>query len=225
MKNKIILDLCGGSGAWSKPYKEAGYEVDLITLPRYDVTKVEFDTNAMRFIWQDVHWRDCTTVLYSDVYGIFAAPPCAEFSVAKNARLRDLEKGMETVEACIRIIWETQKRTTLKFWALENPRGLLRRFLGKPKYTFEQWQFGGHRRKATDIWGYFNTPTPTIKSMPDGMTKQDCKSRVHAADWGKVEYPPEYDNYINQFKGNAKRSAARAITPAGFADAFYEANK
>ena len=23
-KDKIILDLCGGTGAWSRPYKEAG---------------------------------------------------------------------------------------------------------------------------------------------------------------------------------------------------------
>ena len=30
---KIILDLCGGTGAWSKPYREAGYDVRLITLP------------------------------------------------------------------------------------------------------------------------------------------------------------------------------------------------
>lgn len=34
----IILDLCGGSGSWSKPYVEAGYDVRLITLPDYDVT-------------------------------------------------------------------------------------------------------------------------------------------------------------------------------------------
>jgi hypothetical protein len=25
-ENKIILDLCGGTGAWSKPYKDAGYD-------------------------------------------------------------------------------------------------------------------------------------------------------------------------------------------------------
>ena len=30
---KIILDLCGGTGAWSAPYKEAGYDVRLVTLP------------------------------------------------------------------------------------------------------------------------------------------------------------------------------------------------
>ena len=35
--NKIILDLCGGTGAWSKPYKENGYDVRLISLPEYDV--------------------------------------------------------------------------------------------------------------------------------------------------------------------------------------------
>jgi len=40
MKNseKIILDLCGGTGSWSKPYKDAGYDVRLITLPEKDVT-------------------------------------------------------------------------------------------------------------------------------------------------------------------------------------------
>lgn len=35
--NKIILDLCGGSGSWSRPYAQAGYDVRLITLPMYDV--------------------------------------------------------------------------------------------------------------------------------------------------------------------------------------------
>ena len=39
--SKIILDLCGGTGSWSKPYKEAGYDVRVITLPEYDL----FDTH------------------------------------------------------------------------------------------------------------------------------------------------------------------------------------
>ena len=36
-EGKIILDLCGGTGAWSAPYKDAGYDVRVITLPEYDV--------------------------------------------------------------------------------------------------------------------------------------------------------------------------------------------
>ena len=37
VSERIILDLCGGTGSWSKPYKDAGYDVRLITLPDYDV--------------------------------------------------------------------------------------------------------------------------------------------------------------------------------------------
>lgn len=36
-EKKIILDLCGGSGSWSRPYVEGGYDVRNITLPDYDV--------------------------------------------------------------------------------------------------------------------------------------------------------------------------------------------
>ena len=153
MDRNVILDLCGGTGAWSKPYKDAGYTAELITLPRYDVTRVEFSTYAMQFWRRDVRYRESMTVLYDEIVGILAAPPCTEFSIAKGALPRDLPKAMEIVEACMRIIWETQRRTRLDFWALENPRGLLRRFLGIPKFTFEQWQFGGDKVKSTDIWG------------------------------------------------------------------------
>ncbi len=51
---KIILDLCGGSGSWSKAYAAAGYDVRNITLPAYDVLTYEPPDN---------------------VYGILAAPP------------------------------------------------------------------------------------------------------------------------------------------------------
>ena len=49
MKNKIILDLCGGTGAWSKPYKEDGYNVRNITLPDYDVNVVSFVNDYIHF--------------------------------------------------------------------------------------------------------------------------------------------------------------------------------
>lgn len=34
---EMVIDLCGGRGAWSRPYKDAGYEVVLVTLPLNDV--------------------------------------------------------------------------------------------------------------------------------------------------------------------------------------------
>ncbi len=42
MANKIILDLCGGTGSWARPYLEAGYDVKTITIPEHDVSLIPF---------------------------------------------------------------------------------------------------------------------------------------------------------------------------------------
>jgi len=159
--NKIILDLCGGTGAWSKPYKDAGYDVRLITLPDYDVRTYKPPEN---------------------VYGILAAPPCTEFSLAKtNSKYpRDMKRGMELVYHCLKIIWECQyklptplaKRTNLKFWALENPFGLLRRYLGHPVLIFNPYDYGDPYQEKTCLWGYFNIP----KKNP---CKEYTKNYIH----------------------------------------------
>ena len=87
---KIILDLCGGTGSWSRPWQLAGYDVRIITLPEYDVR---------------------TYTPPENVYGILAAPPCTEFSVLNciaSPRTRDEEAGMEIVNACLRIIEQSK---------------------------------------------------------------------------------------------------------------------
>jgi len=223
----VILDLCGGSGSWSKPYKDAGFDVRVITLPKYDVTKTRFSND---YIWLGSGGPNIYCLVdifrYADIYGILVAPPCTEFSVAKHAELkhntkpRDFAAGMEIVEACLQIIWQVQIHAKLEFWALENPRGYLRRFLGIPKYTFYQWQFGAQTVKATDIWGYFNLPTPTVKTKPV-LDMHDHRNTKH---YSSGAYPPEYRDYIYSLPSNQRRAAGRAITPAGFAKAFYRAN-
>lgn len=148
--DKIILDLCGGTGSWSRPYREAGYDVRVITLPEYDVRTYEPPDN---------------------VYGILAAPPCTEFSVLNcvaEPRERDEDAGMEIVNACLKII----EKCNPKFWAMENPRGYLRKYLGKPTYSFQPWYFGDAWTKATDIWGRFAPPvwSTTIGLMCQSST-------------------------------------------------------
>ncbi len=221
MKSKVILDLCGGTGAWSKPYKDAGYDVKLITLPQFDVTKVRFDDYSMEFIRQDVPYVDTLIVFYEEVYGILSAPPCTEFSLAKNGspKPRNLEAGMEIVNACLKIIWACQLKGKLKFWALENPVGLLRKFLGRPRFTFKQWEFGDPGVKPTDIWGFFNEPRKTVKQMPEGITKRYKSGKVNSFAWAAPK-PPDW---INASK--LTRADLRAITPAKFAEAFFKANQ
>lgn len=193
-KNKIILDLCGGTGGWSKPYRGAGYDVRIITLPENDIR---------------------TYIPPAGVYGILAAPPCTMFSLARTTAKtpRDFKQGMEIVEACLKVIWTVRKEGKLAFWAMENPKGLLRQFLGKPSFTFDASEFGEDYNKATDIWGYFKEP-----KRPNPYT------RYPSTDKNTRKLPPIPDDYKID-EGMSRTAIRRSITPQGFAEAFFKANQ
>lgn len=196
--DRIILDLCGGTGAWSKPYADAGYDVRIITKPESSV----FDF-----------------VVSEPVYGILAAPPCTHFSIARTSAIspRDFRSAMAIVGQCLRIIWESQILSPLAFWALENPKGYLRDFLGLPAYTFQPYDFGSPWSKPTDIWGKFNTD---LILRPVQMTPAQRHMSQSAYD---VYLPPLPKDYVLP-PGTRPMAARRAMTPAGFAEAFMEAN-
>jgi hypothetical protein len=106
----------------------------------------------------------------------------------------------------------------LKFWALENPRGFLRQFLGVPHFTFEHWQYGDMQIKATDVWGYFNEPRRKALEKPEFLTVRFSR-RTNGRGWASPPCPMEYAHL------NLSRADRRAITPAGFARAFFKANR
>lgn len=214
-KDKIILDLCGGTGAWSKPYKDAGYDVHVLTLPEHDVTRLTDIPGDIGYALQE-----------GNVYGILAAPPCTEFSIARNdktaKRPRSMEKGMEVVHACLRIIWWAQykkfrKGEGLQFWCLENPAtGYLTRFLGKPAMIFEPWEFGDPYSKKTALWGNFNEPIKKpVKPTRGTMVK-------YASQFDDLK--PVDEEYREKL-GVDTRTIRRSITPQGFAEAFFKANQ
>ena len=234
--NKIILDLCGGTGSWSAPYKEGGYDIHNITLPDYDVRVIRFGKNDLIFYGQTDKALVEKRIAYRDIYGILAAPPCTMFSDARtNAKTsRDLRGGYEIVKACLRIIEECmyktksdqQKLSPLKFWALENPwYGRLKWFLGNPAYTFSPWEFGDQYKKKTAIWGYFNFPVKTHTQISEVKTSEQIeKHKTNSQSLPKFDYMKSKDIHPEQF-GKMDRQARRAITPRGFAEAFYKANK
>ncbi len=219
---KIILDLCGGTGSWSRPYREAGYTVINATLPDHDVR----------------NWRKDAVILnvIDNVYGILAAPPCTMFSFARtNAKKpRDLYEGMEVVRACLDIIWssmetigptQNKRPFTLRFWALENPYfGLLRNFLGKPAFVFDPYEFGDAYQKRTALWGHFNEPIKTpVKMSTKAKAKAKTNSYLHTIGT-KFDMLKSKDIHPESF-GEFDRQTRRSITPAGFADAFFKANQ
>jgi hypothetical protein len=136
VKNRVILDLCAGSGAWSQPYKDAGYTVIRVDLPT--------DVRLMRA--PDV-----------PIHGVLAAPPCTVFSYARNRyQPTDVEilAGLSVVDACLRVIAACRPL----WWALENPVNKLRCYLGRPAFIFRQWEFGDPGHKPTALWGEFKAP-------------------------------------------------------------------
>ncbi len=135
---RIILDLCGAEGAWSEPYRDAGYDVRIVTWPKNDVR------------------------LYSPperVHGILAAPPCEHFALSgarwwKAKGTQPLLSALGVVEACLRMI----RLTRPFFWCLENPVGRLMYYIGEPKMYFNPCDYGDPYTKKTGLWGDFNTP-------------------------------------------------------------------
>lgn len=188
--NKIILDLCGGTGGWSRPYREAGYDVRVITMPHYDVL--------------DYQPPDI-------VYGILAAPPCNCFCRPGARWWKDMDADGRTDQAikvfrrCLEIC-----QSALEFWALENPPGKhikLMPELPPPSYQFSPYLFGHPWEKQTYLWGRFNMfwPSEIVKPAP---TRRAPSGHTQ----GRIAYLPS-------------SAPERAITPPGFAQAFYEANK
>lgn len=203
--DKIVLDLCGGSGAWSKPYSDAGYDVRIITLPDNDVKTYEPPTG---------------------VYGILAAPPCDQFSLVLNEKIeRDIEGALEIANACKRIVEQSNPRG---FYAYENPIGHLVKYWGRPKFIFQPWEFGDPWTKRTGIWGSFFPPKPSYANW-DGVPKNPAlyirkpRKKPNMVWLHKSAY-----DLIPAYHGLPRPTTDagfRAMTPQGFARAFFNENQ
>ncbi len=193
MRHLTILSLCDHTGNWSRPYAEAGYQVIQVDVQSgVDVRLIEH--------------------LAEPVHGILAAPPCTHFSKA-GAHLWPgkgyvaILDGLSIVDACLRAVAIYRPA----WWALENPAGRLKRWLGPAKWSFDPCDFGDPWTKRTYLWGDFTPPTPLFSA-------QACRQVAPAPMIGR---PGCRDRTtLLGSRGKAQRSA----TPEGFAQAFYESN-
>ena len=201
--DKIILDLCGGTGSWSKPYLKNGYDVRIIDVNEW----TSEDGDDVRLFQKPKE----------SIYGILSAPPCTHFAVSgarhwKKKGTKPLLDGLSVVDACLRIVTATNP----KFWVLENPVGRLRHYIGKPKATFHPCFYGDAYTKRTCLWGNFNMPNPTDIVDPEFVEWKSKKGEIKRM--SKIFY--------ESFKlPKNERSKIRSKTPTGFANAFYESNQ
>ena len=87
-EHKIILDLCGGTGSWSKPYKENGYDVRVIDPQEW--LEDDFGTGDVRLFKKP----------NEEIYGILAAPPCTHSQLVVLDIGRKREQSL-CLKACL----------------------------------------------------------------------------------------------------------------------------
>lgn len=142
-----VIDLFSGLGGFSQAFIDRGHEVT-----RYD--------NNERF--KDIPFtiiEDVRNLTPGDLQGadiILAGFPCQHFSYAANRihwpkgtptdKTRD---WIEFLEWTVQLIKDSEPR----YWILENPRGFMRRILGRPSMKTAWCAWGTRYKKPTDLWG------------------------------------------------------------------------
>lgn len=192
-----VLDLCSGLGGFSQPFLDAGWDVIRIDNdPRFkDIPcTVIGDVRDMDFVKRTVN---------GPVDLIVASPPCERFSIGNRMfPKKGIREALDLVGAIFEIIAEFRPR----YWIVENPKGRLRWFLGKPNSTIRLSDYGGRYLKPTDLWHNFEFP----------LVK------------GEMPYEPSWTSTKNEGKGSTgllrlRDPAKRAMLPYGLGKAILEA--
>lgn len=204
MSKKIILHLCADTGSDTKPYQDD---------PDYEVILVGSDIGV-----ENYHPPE-------NVHGIIANPVCTEFSTARSSgKARNPDEGMFLVEHCMRIIEEANP----VWWVIENPaRGVLKNYLGEPRYKYEPWWYGSPWTKQTALWGEFNIPDPIYSDWKDvpklkGLYQRPGRGKPSLAFMHKSHY-----HKIPEFQSLPEPSSDmefRSLCSQKFAQAFKEVN-
>lgn len=207
----IIISLFDYSGSWSLPYKKAGYLV----------IQVDIKLGIDILTW------DYKFIDRNRVAGILAAPPCTDYTVSGNRfwKQKDTNGSTALSNSLVSKTLEIVAYFNPEFFAMENPKGRLKRMLagnyepGEPKIIvpaslqkllmepalkFNPCDYGDNWTKETYLWGWFNA-LEKYKTLPHRWTEQGSWSQQLG---GKSE----------------KTKEIRSLTPGGFARAMFNAN-
>jgi hypothetical protein len=224
---KIILDLCAGTGAWSDPYAQAGYDVRRITLPEYDVRYYKPPRK---------------------VYGILMAVDCTHFSGsgAQYWKAKDLDGRTLEAVLLVKVCLDIKDYCKPVFWSLENPVGRINKLLpeiGEKKLVFDPCDYGGYSEQIYRCpcgyefeyeLGKYGCPNCLGENIGklvhlDAYTKRTILyGNFNIPEKRRIEPVKSCSqgSWVQTLGGKSARTKElRSITPPGFARAFFEANR
>lgn len=152
MKKYLMLDFFSGLGGASSAMREDN---------RWTVITVD---NVQKFnptICKDVLSLKPEHFSGMEIDLIWASPPCVAFSMAsvshywrkvKGCFLPRNEKTIEYLNLVFHTLWIVNELQPT-WWFLENPRGILHKFIGRPSGWVTYCQYGEKRMKPTNLWG------------------------------------------------------------------------
>jgi site-specific DNA-cytosine methylase len=144
--SRVCIDLCCGLGGFSQAFKDS---------PDWEVITVDIDPKFKPTVIADVTRIDWARFKEDVLKGrevdvLLMSPPCERTSIANSTWPKEgIGKALQIVGACLEAVVSLHP----KFWMLENPKGRLRWFIGKPGTTIYQSDFGRINPKPTDLWG------------------------------------------------------------------------
>lgn len=223
--DRLIVSVFDESTEWPRPYIEAGYPT-LAWDYRFEGCVLDGFARLVAAI-------DEAAAAGYKPHGLLMAPPCTDFSCAgaqywqaKDARpaphgYEALTSQTEYSVALVYLCEELRARYDWTFWTLENPPGRLEKLVPglKPfrRHVFQPYQYGDAHTKKTILYGEFNhhldrnEVTPVLVDIKAGGTKKPRTYRASAM-W-------------QTSNGTEKSRVLRSKTPAGFAKAFFNANR
>ena len=193
---KTILELFSGTESFSKVGREREYKT----------FTVDFNTQFKPDLCIDIMNFDISLLPleFQNPFIIWASPPCTTFSVAsigshwkggKNAYIPKSEKsklGLLILKKTLDIIEQLKP----KYYIIENPRGIMRKFIKTPYITTVSYcQYGDTRMKPTDLFLNFDFKGKCCKnkakchiSAPRG-SKTGTQGLKNSIERSKIPYP------------------------------------
>lgn len=206
------VDLFAGLGGFSAAFEDS---------EDWTVTTVDFNPEFDPDLCVDILELQPSDLSDADV--VLASPDCKDFSVAcitdkwhydEESRPKHLPEKpgiAHSVKLVFRALWLVQELDP-EWWFMENPKGMLQKFIGEPQGTVHYCQYGSDFMKPTQLWG----------RHPPSMTYRQCARRSDC----HVSNAREVNTFRDASRTRAvdsSNSAERAKVPYELSEAILEA--